>query len=907
MNVLFRKLIIAGIFLLFIEVGFEPIISSNIKNINIFQDNFNKTYVADESTIKLSLSFNVPIVKEVNYFDKVYSSVILENVSNYGKPGLPYLPKKPVQILLPPDGVVKDFHIDGNLRKLDGTYYVEPAGGVLTHGCLITSNHVSINPNSYGSSEMFPGKPGEIVYNGFCRGFQLVIVDLYPVQYIPKNGELYYYSDLKIKIETEKDKVNDLFRGIPSDSEYIKSKIINPSMLNRYQKNSLNISDYYKYVIVTTSNLKHIFDILILYKSQFISSKIVTKEEIEKNSQFWDPFFNDTQCQIRNFIKYAYYNWGAEYVLIGGDVDKIPYRGFWVEAENGDGIIYNDTNIPSDLYYAALDGTWNDDNDEYWGEVGEADFFSEVLVGRAPVDNAWETARFVKKVILYETSSKPDSITVHQSRLDSWNNFPDSTTIPDACADLIPNNYTVHKLYQENEQVTKEKWIKCFNEDRLIIQHTGNGGSSLYYLNYLYDVPIMWENSDAFSLKNQFFPIQTSVACHSGDFSLNDCLAESYLLNPEGGLSACFFNSRYGFYSSTNASVYSGEFIIRQFYEIFKNSIENLSKINQFAKEYFASKAANDSAYRWCYYTINLLGDPETPILTKRQEDYGHHGIIWVNDDFNSSIPYWNDSCFAKVQDGIDAAEEHSIVTVCSGYYCENVCIRKEIELIGFPEEMWFGDDTGTPIIDGGGVGSVITLLTNFGTIQGLNIINSGKNDQDAGISWFSSSGISINNNNIYDCYTGINLFECEFAEIRNNNVKNNNKGIHIMDCNSNSLDGNNIQNNSYGIIIESPIINTIYGLVVIGIPKGENSIKYNNFENNTKWGIIIAYNKNNIVESYFNNNGKNGLKHATYINSNNNIWKIEMDKPNESYVVRGWIHIRNIWIPIKGISYYPP
>ena len=45
------------------------------------------------------------------------------------------------------------------------------------------------------------------------------------------------------------------------------------------------------------------------------------------------------------------------------------------------------------MYYAALDGTWNDDFDEFFGEASEysvddeADFIAELYIGRARVDD----------------------------------------------------------------------------------------------------------------------------------------------------------------------------------------------------------------------------------------------------------------------------------------------------------------------------------------------------------------------------------------------------------------------------------------------------------------------------------------------------------------------------------------
>jgi len=90
-------------------------------------------------------------------------------------------------------------------------------------------------------------------------------------------------------------------------------------------------------------------------------------------------------------------------------------------------------------------------------------------------------------------------------------------------------------------------------------------------------------------------------------------------------------NSRYGWYSANDANAYSGEFMQRHFYELFVVGTQNWGKMMQFAKEYYASDAASSDVYRWCYYEINLLGDPETPALTTRSLDVHDVAVVDIN------------------------------------------------------------------------------------------------------------------------------------------------------------------------------------------------------------------------------------------------------------------------------------
>ena len=70
------------------------------------------------------------------------------------------------------------------------------------------------------------------------------------------------------------------------------------------------------------------------------------------------------------------------------------------------------TSIPSDLYFACLDGNWNADGDALWAEpqttttAGDAaDFAEEVYLGRAAVSTLAEANVFVNKVMTYENTA----------------------------------------------------------------------------------------------------------------------------------------------------------------------------------------------------------------------------------------------------------------------------------------------------------------------------------------------------------------------------------------------------------------------------------------------------------------------------------------------------------------------
>ena len=64
--------------------------------------------------------------------------------------------------------------------------------------------------------------------------------------------------------------------------------------------------------------------------------------------------------------------------------------------------------------------------------------------------------------------------------------------------------------------------------------------------------------------------------------------------------------------------MYSGKFLENQYRALFSDGKEHLGELLNQSKSYLVCSAMSNCVYRWCYYEINLIGDPETPLLTQR-------------------------------------------------------------------------------------------------------------------------------------------------------------------------------------------------------------------------------------------------------------------------------------------------
>jgi len=927
MNNLYRKITIIAIIVLLIGSGVVPSIYANTEKVNSVKD-FDKNQVDKESEIKLCFSFEEPRVIEKILCNETFSSISLQDLPLSRNPGKPLLPVKPVDVLLPPQSTIKNVCIDKEMKELEGEYLIEPSGKLVAIGEINNYDFENIFADYavYNSSHLFPEKTYEIAGMGKFRGFSIVTVNLYPVQYIPKQGKLFYCTNITLIIETErKDNENNLCRSLSIDKELVKKMVVNPLMTDEYVLPTPMISNFEsnssssRYVIITNGELKNIFEILIDHKSQYTTSNLFTVEEILNNSEYWvngtwgdnnpeNPYydvdnpipnhlyemFNDTQAKIRNFIRYAHVVLETDYVLLGGDVEIIPHRFFYcgprIDFDSGRPIY---DNIPADLYYGALDWTWNRNYNEHFGEQeDDADFFAEVYIGRAPVSKEYGTHSYISKLKHFETTTKPKDITLHQSFIRAGN-LPKSIKIPIECEKWIPENFTIHRLYQEYGEITLQDWFNSFTDGRFIIQHVGNGAFNTYCIDFINWLETWWGIPRTQELRNDFYPIHMSLACNAGKFD-DECLAETFLTIDDGGASACIFNSREGIVTTYDAHAYSGEFMERQFYEIFQNETVSLGEVNQLAKQHFHGLAYSDPGYRWCYYTINLLGDPETPVLITRTK---YQNETFVSKEFNSSTPGWGKTCFDNIQDAIDATEVNGIINVGAGTYYEAILINKPIHLICKDEDK--------ATIDGSGSGNVITVDVPGIKIEGFEIRNSSIDGSGIMIDCTGNSSISsIAGNHISNCGIGICVNGLSNVDIRRCIVTNNLAwGLTLENSKNNIVIYCNISHNQYGGIL----LQNIY----------QSKLKRCNIEGN-KIGIKISSNLNDEYTTkkeygslrINHNNFYNNTVHAFFINNlchtwENNYWENPRSLPK---LILGIIKLKGlslIW-PSFELDKYP-
>ncbi|MCG8549601.1 MAG: C25 family cysteine peptidase [Desulfobacterales bacterium] len=599
-----------------------------------------------------------------------FSSVRQKGTIPYAaKEGFPVLPVKTARILIPPGHKVTDIIVSpGKKRQMAGHYNVEYR---MRPQITTDRSQGKTSPDTeiYKSAKAFPGVLYKKIGIQRKQGATVLVINLFPVQYVPAKGILLYYEHLNVSVETQMDKREETAaekENQVTDISSVINFVDNPQTIELYPDVYLNDKGFYRidpdiffkrytYIIITDKNLSASFTPLISHKqSRGISAKLFLLSDIYSNYSGARPDGGtDNQTKIRNFINHARRFYGTKYVLLGGDDEIIPHRGAYGRVGG-----ISDTDIPTDLYYACLDGSWDNDGDGIYGESndgtggGEVDLYSDVYVGRAPVNTAEEAGNFVNKTITFETGRFTENALMSGTQLNSvtWGGDHKDLITP-----LLPPVWSVDTLYDRDGTCTGGSVVNFIDSNEYIVLnsagHGSNGGFS--HIN----------RTDVDGLTNTVHPLIYTWACYtasfdnrrsSGSYETADAVAEHFVKNPNGAF-AFIGNSRYGWYSPGSTGGTSQQFDETFFDTLFNDNIINLGKTLADSKEDLIGSVGATGSYRWVYFCLNLLGDPETPFSTdpvcypylrapklslKGTQTVTVHGTIYKR--FNLEITNWN-------------------------------------------------------------------------------------------------------------------------------------------------------------------------------------------------------------------------------------------------------------------------
>jgi hypothetical protein len=338
---------------------------------------------------------------------------------------------------------------------------------------------------------------------------------------------------------------------------------------------------------------------------------------------------DDLQDQIRNFIIDAYNTWTPEYLLLVGDGE--PSDGNGITARGFYNVAYGttDTNIASDLYYSCLDGNWNADGDNYYGEDGEEDFYPELAVGRVACSAASDITNFTNKVMRYTeqpiVAESDEALFVGELLWDdpTWGGtYQEEVRLGSGShgyttVGFVPGTMNTSTLYEMDAGWSVAQLINIMESGTNIISHLGHCNNDYFMKMSSSDIP-SFDNDGTNNTLNFVY----TQGCYGGSFDnrtsggsyTSDCFSENFAGDDDGAV-AIVSNTRYGWgaHSSTNGS---SQYFNREFFDaIFGEGIYPLGHVNDDSKV-DVLWAITYGANKWCYYELTLFGDPAMHLWT---------------------------------------------------------------------------------------------------------------------------------------------------------------------------------------------------------------------------------------------------------------------------------------------------
>ncbi len=566
------------------------------------------------------------------------SHLMIPDCRNFGEEGNPLLPYYGADVLIAQGQEVKGIKvlnvIYGNtIEKVK----IEPAAGQFPISKGAPDGYKVVkNKDIYKSKNAYPSDAIENISTQFLAGHSIAAFTICPVKYYPVLNQVDWIKEITIEITTTPGEKAENARKLLNNSERTISRLHkitdNPEMISNYAYTDNPTYPEYDIIFISNQAFINNFDDYIYFKeSTGYAIKSITVEDI-----YTTYSGQDNQEKIRNCIIDYYTNWGIMSVILGGDADPtsstdliVPHRGFW-------GQIDNDYDVPADMYYSCLDGTWNDDNDAKWGEPGEDDLFEEISVGRLCVDSQTEANNVINKLTMYQDEPVigdiekalmlGESLDSYTWGGDSKDEVADGSSAHGFTTAGVSVNFTVERLYERDSYWNKYDIFDEFNNTGVnLLNHLGH--SNVTYNMKMYNSDITTSNftNDGVS---RGYVIGYSQGCYNGSFDnrgtgggySGDCFGEKITSIATAEVAAVA-NSRYGLYSPGNTNGAS-QYFDREFYDaIFGEDLTMIGDANGDSKSDNAGFIAQSNGLRYCCYELNVFGDPTMDIWTEVPTD----------------------------------------------------------------------------------------------------------------------------------------------------------------------------------------------------------------------------------------------------------------------------------------------
>jgi uncharacterized repeat protein (TIGR01451 family) len=356
-----------------------------------------------------------------------------------------------------------------------------------------------IDKTIYGAHGILNSDTVKIEYLGKLRSKSISNLSIYPVRYNPESNNIEVITSMKIEI-TFPQNVLKSSKSASSESALF-NDILSKGILNYYPDQLITgYSDQpVGMIIVADTTFRKSLEPYLRWKMQKgfrINLIYPGKDGTGKTYQ-----------EIKQSVSSVYKAFEAagtppEYLLLVGDVEKIPYYG------NG--------NI-SDMYYGEFDGG--------------GDFIPEMFVGRIPATDTSDVKSVVEKIIQYEKFGFSADNLFYSRALALAGKDANYANIMNGQIKYAITNYlksdnklTGYHFYYPDGSTKKDSTLKLINNGLTFINYTGHGSASGW-------LHLDLKSPDIANMSNlNKYPFVISNACRTAQYTDTASFGNKFVL-----------------------------------------------------------------------------------------------------------------------------------------------------------------------------------------------------------------------------------------------------------------------------------------------------------------------------------------------------------------------------------------
>lgn len=580
-------------------------------------------------TIEKSYSFSQPSIQSIRGYEQLQFDGCMQSALA----GQPSLPWHSVSLLLPEGQEASSIEVIlSGFVELEGNHQLFPYQPSRTTNDFAPKALVK-DETIYASKAIYPAENHGVVTTQYKNGYGFAFSAFTPVQYIPSTGQVKYATKATVRVHLTDSKADHqpMKWCTPSIQNSVRRLAQNPEMIETYQTRGREVTAYDLLIITPAEYVDAYNEYRDYYTSIGLRNRIATVSDIYSTMTGVD-----NQDKIRNYIIQEYQNNGIMMVVLGGDVNLVPYRGLYCFVTSGGGN-QEDNGIPADLYYSGLDGNWNDNGDNRWGQPGEDDLLPEIGISRMSFNNATELNNMIHKTLTYQQNpvlGEFRTIVFGGEHLydNPYSNGSDYLELLIGTHDdngytttCYPEDYNFIKFYEEQGNWSGSNLRQAINAGVGYVHHDGHANSG--YVAGWYSI----SNND-FSGANgttHNYTFFHSQGCDCGAFD-QSCILEK-MVTIENFAVAVIGNSRYGWFNEGQTEGpgchLEREMTDAQFYDRIGLLGCAISEGKCATAPWVTAPGQwEEGALRWNFYDMNVLGDGAVS--------------VWIDEPFHAILDY---------------------------------------------------------------------------------------------------------------------------------------------------------------------------------------------------------------------------------------------------------------------------